>query len=51
MSIIERRGGLVNTPPYSGGPGFKSQPRRPAILTDVFRSFPQYLQANAGIVP
>jgi hypothetical protein len=24
--------------------------RRPAILTEVFRGYPQFLQANAGIV-
>jgi hypothetical protein len=31
-------------------PGFKSRPRRPAIVIDVFRGFPQSLQENAGIV-
>jgi hypothetical protein len=36
---------------YSGGPGFDSRLRRPAILIEVFRGFPQSLQANAWIVP
>jgi hypothetical protein len=44
------RVGEVNTPSYLGGPGFKSQPRRPAILIAVFRSFLQYLYANARLV-
>jgi hypothetical protein len=36
---------------YSGGPGFDSWLQRPTILIEVFRSFPQFLQANAGIAP
>jgi hypothetical protein len=36
---------------YSGGPGFKSRPLKAAILIEGFRSFPQSLQANTGIVP
>jgi hypothetical protein len=36
---------------YSGGPGFESRGRRPAILTEGFRGFPQSLHAKAGIVP
>jgi hypothetical protein len=48
----ERRDRMVNTPAsYVGGPGFKSRHRRPAILTEGFRDFPQSLKANAGIVP
>jgi hypothetical protein len=48
----ERRGRVVSTPAsYSGDPGFKYRPRRPATLTEVFRCFPQSLQANVGIVP
>jgi hypothetical protein len=38
---IERRGRVVNSPAsYLGCPGFKSRPRRPAILIKVFRGFP-----------
>jgi hypothetical protein len=45
----ERSDRVVNIPAsYSRGPEFKS---KPAILTEVFRSFPQSLQANTGIVP
>jgi hypothetical protein len=48
----ERRGRVANThASYSGGPGFKSRPRRPALLTEVFRGFPQSLQVSDGIVP
>jgi hypothetical protein len=48
----ECRGRVVETPAsYSGGPGFKSRPRRPAIVIHVFRGFPDFLQANAGIEP
>jgi hypothetical protein len=40
-------GWVVNTPAsYSGGPGFNSWPWWLAILIDVFRGFPQSLQAN-----
>jgi hypothetical protein len=35
---------------YSGGPGFESRTRRPAILLEVFGGFPQSLLANSGIV-
>jgi hypothetical protein len=50
--ITERRGRVVNTPvSYSGSPGFKSLVRRLVIPIDVFRGFPQYLLANAGLVP
>jgi hypothetical protein len=49
---IERRGQVVNTATlYLGGPGFNSQPWQPAILIEVFRDFPQFLQSNAGVVP
>jgi hypothetical protein len=35
--ITERRGRVVNSPAsYSGGPGFKSRSRQPAILIEVF---------------
>jgi hypothetical protein len=35
--LTERRGRVVNNPvSYSGGPGFKSRPRRTAILIEVF---------------
>jgi hypothetical protein len=52
IGITERRGRVVNiSASYLEGPEFKSQPRRPAILTEVFRGFPQSLQANARIVP
>jgi hypothetical protein len=48
MQGTERRGRVVNTPAsYLGGPGVKSRPKRPAILIEVFRGFPQFLQANA----
>jgi hypothetical protein len=47
----EHRGRVVNTPSYSGCPGFDSRSRQPPILIDDFRGFPQSLQANAGIVP
>jgi hypothetical protein len=51
LSLSERRCRIVNNPAsYSGGTGFKSRPRRTAILIEVFRGFPQSLQANAGIV-
>jgi hypothetical protein len=51
-SVIERHGRVVKTPTsYSGGPGFDSRTRRPDILIEVFRAFPQSLQANVGIVP
>jgi hypothetical protein len=33
-----------------GSFGFESQPLMAAILTGVFRGFPQSLQANSGIV-
>jgi hypothetical protein len=49
--MTERCGGVVNTPSYSGGPGFDSWPWQQAILIEVFRCFPQSHQANAGIVP
>jgi hypothetical protein len=39
-------GRVVNTlASYSGGPGFKS--RLQTIYPEVFRGFPQFLQANA----
>jgi hypothetical protein len=39
-SHTERHGRMANTPAsYSGGPGFKSLPRQPAILIEVFRGF------------
>jgi hypothetical protein len=45
----ERRGRAVNTPASgSGGPGFKSRPQQPAIMTEVFCGFPHFLQMNAG---
>jgi hypothetical protein len=48
----ERHGRVVNTPTsYSGGPGLESRPRRPAILIEGFRGFPQSLQDIVGIVP
>jgi hypothetical protein len=46
------RSGVVDTPaPYSGGPGFDSEPRRRAIVIEVLRGFPHSLQANSGIQP
>jgi hypothetical protein len=46
----ERRGLVVNSPTSClGRLGFKSRPRRQIILTEVFRVFPQSLQANVGI--
>jgi hypothetical protein len=46
------RSWVVNTSAsYSGGPGFKSRLRRPAILIEIIHGFPQSLQANAGMVP
>jgi hypothetical protein len=48
----ERRGWVVNTPAsYLGGPGLDYRPRRQEIQIEVFREFPQTLQAKAGIVP
>jgi hypothetical protein len=42
----ERRGRVVSTPAlYSGGPGFESRPRRPAVLIEGFCGFLQSLQA------
>jgi hypothetical protein len=35
---------------YSGGASFECPPRHSLILTEVFRSFPQSFQANAGII-
>jgi hypothetical protein len=50
--LTERRVRVVHTPTsYSGGAGFNSLPRRPAIPIQVFRGFPQSLKVNAGIVP
>jgi hypothetical protein len=50
--FTERHGRVVNTPTsYSGGPGFKTQSRLPAILIEVFLGFTQPLQSNSGIVP
>jgi hypothetical protein len=50
ITETERRGRVVNIPiSYSGGPTFDYRPRRQAILTEVFRGFPQSLQANSGI--
>jgi hypothetical protein len=44
----ERRGRVVNTPAsYLEGPGFKSLPRRPATLIEVFRGFSLSFQVNA----
>jgi hypothetical protein len=43
---------VVDTPTtYSGGVGLDSWPRRPTILMEVSRGFPESLQANAGIIP
>jgi hypothetical protein len=48
----ERRGRVVNTSTsYSGVPVLNSRHRRPAILIEAFRGFPQSLQATAGIIP
>jgi hypothetical protein len=47
-STTERRSRVVNTPAsYSRDPGFKSLLRRPAILIEVVRGFPQSLHVNA----
>jgi hypothetical protein len=52
IAPTERRGTVINTPvSYSGGPGFNSRPRRPALLIEDFCGFLQSLQANFGIVP
>jgi hypothetical protein len=38
--LFQRHGRVVNTPTlYAGGPEFDSQPRRMAILTEVFQWF------------
>jgi hypothetical protein len=43
----ERHGRVLKTTAsYSGGPGFDSRPRRPAILIEVSRGSPLSLQAN-----
>jgi hypothetical protein len=34
---------------YSVGPGFETQARKLAIVTEVLLSFPQYLQENSWI--
>jgi hypothetical protein len=48
----EHRGRKVNTPTSSsGGSGFDSWHRRPAILNEVFRDLSQSLETNAGILP
>jgi hypothetical protein len=48
-SETERRGRVFNTPAsYWVSPGSKSQPRRTAILIEVFSGFPQTVQANSG---
>jgi hypothetical protein len=39
--LTDRRGRVVNTPSYSGGPRFKSRPGLPNILIELFRGFPQ----------
>jgi hypothetical protein len=45
-------GRVVNNPTsYSGGSGFDSLLRRPAIFIEVLLGFPQCLQASAWIVP
>jgi hypothetical protein len=44
----ERRGRAVNTPSYSGGPGFKSWPGD-SLSWRVFRRFTRSLQADSGI--
>lgn len=50
--LTKRRGGVVGTDTsYLGSPEFDIRPRRQAVLTVVFRGFPDSLQANAGIVP
>jgi hypothetical protein len=44
--------GAANAPvSYLEVPGFKSRPRRPAMLMDVFCEFPQSRKAIAGIIP
>jgi hypothetical protein len=48
----ERRGLVVNTATsYLGSAGFKSRPGDRISSLIFFRSFPQFLQANAGRVP
>jgi hypothetical protein len=48
--ITERRSRVLNTPAsYSGGSGFMAS--RPAIMTEVCRGFPQYLQAKIWVAP
>jgi hypothetical protein len=50
--LTERRGRVVDIPaPYSGGLRFKSRTRQQAILIEVFRGFPQSLQAIDWIIP
>jgi hypothetical protein len=50
--VTERRGRVVNTYlSYSGGPGFKSRLGDPLAGFTFFVVFPQFLQANAGMVP
>jgi hypothetical protein len=40
IAYIERCAGVVNTPTsYSGGSGFDSRPRLPAMLIEVFVVF------------
>jgi hypothetical protein len=52
MEPSKRRGRMVNTSAsYSRDIGFDSRLLRRNILSEIFRGFPQYLQANTGIVP
>jgi hypothetical protein len=51
LQTTERPGRVVNAPAsYSGCFVFEPRLRRPVILTEGFRGFPQSLQANAGIL-
>jgi hypothetical protein len=50
--FTEHRDRVFNTAAsYSGGAGFKPRSRKPFILIEVYRGFPQSVEANAGIVP
>jgi hypothetical protein len=49
ITLTERRSRVIDTFVF-GRSGVHISARKPDILTEYFRRFPQYLQANAGIV-
>jgi hypothetical protein len=49
-AISERRGSVVKILRSIGRPRAQTSARRPAILTKVFRDFPQSVEANSILV-